>query len=291
MAAGTGTGRGGYRLSTRALTPDYDQHKRGVMAEAAALRPASEPPRVEARGSGPAPLRGPTLFTPDQLVTPAADDDDEVAGPAVSEASGPVRAELPQLLTCLPGPVAVFAERDALLAIDLRRLRSHLVYLRLQRDLIGRRVVAVQGLLAPAVVRRPAEEVGLIVAARAELLSLGVDLDQFGADAVVVRGVPAHLRHCVADADVADLIARIVPWLRMRTREGDRSTVERGLIGAIAATQGSDPAPRLARRWLAELIDAGAALAEVPGLRRWSAAALLAGEGRRAAGREDGAAV
>jgi hypothetical protein len=84
-----------------------------------------------------------------------------------------VRAELPQLLTCLPGPVAVFAERDALLAIDLRRLRSHLVYLRLQRDLIGRRVVAVQGLLAPAVVRRPAEEVALIVAARAELLSAG----------------------------------------------------------------------------------------------------------------------
>jgi DNA mismatch repair protein MutL len=292
MAAGTGAGRGGYRLSTRALTPDYDQHKRGVMAEAAALRPASEPPRVEARGSGPAPLRGPTLFTPDQLVTPGPlEDEEEAAAPVVGEASGPVRAELPQLLTCLPGPVAVFAERDALLAIDLRRLRSHLVYLRLQRDLIGRRVVAVQGLLAPAVVRRPAEEVALIVAARAELLSLGVDLDQFGADAVVVRGVPAHLRHCVADADVADLIARIVPWLRMRTREGDRSTVERGLIGAIAATQGSDPAPRLARRWLAELIDAGAALAEVPGLRRWSAAALLAGEGRRAAGREDGAAV
>ena len=292
MAAGTAAGRGGYRLSTRALTPDYDQHKRGVMAEAAALRPASEPPRVEARGSGPAPLRGPTLFTPDQLVTPGPlEDEEEAAAPVVGEASGPARAELPQLLTCLPGPVAVFAERDALLAIDLRRLRSHLVYLRLQRDLIGRRVVAVQGLLAPAVVRRPAEEVGLIVAARAELLSLGVDLDQFGADAVVVRGVPAHLRHCVADADVADLIARIVPWLRMRTREGDRSTVERGLIGAIAATQGSDPAPRLARRWLAELIDAGAALAEVPGLRRWSAAALLAGEGRRAAGREDGAAV
>jgi hypothetical protein len=53
MSEGTGGSEqvwaGGYRLSTRALTPDYDQHKRGVMAEAAALRPASEPPRVEAR--------------------------------------------------------------------------------------------------------------------------------------------------------------------------------------------------------------------------------------------------
>ncbi len=291
LALGTGSvepGRGGYRLSTRALTPDYDQHKRGVMAEAAALRPASEPSRVEPREPGPAPLRGPSLFTPDQLVTPAPEED-EVATPGSTEPDLPVRAELPQLLTCLPGPVALFAERDALLAIDLRRLRSHLVYLRLQRDLIGRRVVAVQGLLAPAVVRRPAEEVALIVAGRAELLKLGVDLDQFGVDAVVVRGVPAHLRHCVDDADVADLIARIVPWLRMRTREGERATMERGLIGAIAATQGSDPAPRLARRWLAELLDAGAALSEVPGLRRWTATALLADEGRRV--RDDGAVV
>jgi DNA mismatch repair protein MutL len=272
------------------LTPDYDQHKRGVMAEAAALRPASEPPRSELREPVVAPLRGPTLFTPDQLVTPPGDEEDEAPRPGAREAE-PVRPELPQLLTCLPGPVALFAERDTLLAIDLRRLRSHLVYLRLQRDLIGRRLVAVQGLLAPAVVRRPAEEVALIVAGRAELLKLGVDLDQFGADAVVVRGVPAHLRHCVDDADVADLIARIVPWLRMRTREGDRQAMERGLIGAIAATQGSDPAPRLARRWLAELIDAGASLAEVPGLRRWSAAALLGDEGKRLVARADGAVV
>jgi len=293
LAVGTGSDvvRGGYRLSTRALTPDYEQHKRGVMAEAAALRPASEATRVEPREGAAAPLRGPTLFTPDQLVTPLPEEDEAPpSGPG--EQAEPVRAELPQLLTCLPGPVALFAERDALLVIDLRQLRSHLVYLRLQRDLIGRRVVAVQGLLAPAVVRRPAEEVALIVAGRAELLKLGVDLDQFGADAVVVRGVPAHLRHCVDDADVADLIARIVPWLRMRTREGDRQAVERGLIGAIAATQGSDPAPRLARRWLAELIDAGAALSEVPGLRRWSPAALLGVKTElRAVGRDDGAAV
>jgi len=323
-----GTGRGGYRLSTRALAPDYGQHKRGVMAEAAALRPASEPPmlqqqqqqsqqsqqvrdpqasepwqedRVVGRGGGREllALRGaghgpPALFSADQIAAPVAEDIDDV--PAPSDRGVPPREAVPQLLTCLPGPVALFAERDALLAVDLRRLRSHLVYLRLQRDLIGKRVVAVQGLLAPAVVRRPVEEVALIVAARAELLTLGVDLDSFGDDAVVVRGVPAHLRHCVDDADVADLIARIVPWLRVRTRETDTSAVERGLLGAIAATRGADPAPRLARRWLAELLDAGATLTDVPGLRRWTAAALLgetAGVPRRAIalGHDDGAPV
>ncbi len=320
----SGPGRGGYRLSTRALAPDYGQHKRGVMAEAAALRPASEPPMLqqlqqlqqrqgpqapdawpEDRGSGHSDkrellaLRGgasgpPALFSRDQIGAPVPEDMDERRSPG--ERAAPAREGVPQLLTCLPGPVALFAERDALLAIDLRRLRSHLVYLRLQRDLIGKRVVAVQGLLAPAVVRRPVEEVALIVAAQAELLTLGVDLDGFGADAVVVRGVPAHLRHCVDDADVADLIARIVPWLRMRTRETDASAVERGLLGAIAATRGADPAPRLARRWLAELLDAGATLTEVPGLRRWTPGALLgetAGVPRRAMslGHDDGAPV
>jgi DNA mismatch repair protein MutL len=245
------------------------------------------------RGGGHGP---PALFSPDQIGAPVPEDIDDA--PAAGDRAGTAapRDSLPQLLTCLPGPVAVFAERDALLAVDLRRLRSHLVYLRLQRDLIGRRVVAVQGLLAPAVVRRPVEEVALIVSARAELLALGVDLDGFGGDAVVVRGVPAHLRHCVDDADVADLIARIVPWLRMRTRESDASAVERGLLGAIAATRGADPAPRLARRWLAELLDAGATLSEVPGLRRWTPAALLgetAGVPRRAIalGHDDGAAL
>ena len=312
LSMGTGRDRGGYRLSTRALGPDYGQHKRGVMAEAAALRPASEPPmlqqprhedeRAAGRGdsrelmalrtSGHGP---PALFSPDQIGAPVPEDmEDAPAGDRAGTATP--RDSLPQLLTCLPGPVAVFAERDALLAVDLRRLRSHLVYLRLQRDLIGKRVVAVQGLLAPAVVRRPVEEVALILSARAELLALGIDLDGFGDDAVVVRGVPAHLRHCVDDADVADLIARIVPWLRMRTRESDASAVERGLLGAIAATRGADPAPRLARRWLAELLDAGATLAEVPGLRRWTPAALLgetAGVPRMAIalGHDDGAAV
>lgn len=272
---------GGYRLATRALAADYDEHKRGVIAAAAALRPAEARSEVAAE-----PSREPRepeggLFAPALLGLGA----EETAAPvAAREVTGP-RTAGPEFLLCLPGPVAVFAERDALLAIDLRRLRSHLVYLRLQRDLIGRRGVAIQGLLNPAVVHRAAEEVGLIMAAQAELRTLGVDVDRFGDDAVLVRGVPAHLRHCVDDADVGDLVARIVPWLRIRSREADAAAVERGLIGAIATTHGSDPAPRLARRWLAELVEAGATLAEVPGLRRWTAAALL---GSRPSGPESG---
>lgn len=267
---------GAYRLSTRALDSGYDRHKRAVMDAAAALRPDGAAPRPSE------PEREPSSAAlPLALDVPGPRDMREQTGPggqAGAPAAGQQRPDIPALLACLPGPVAVFADRDALLAVDLRRVRSHLVYLRLQRDLVGRRAVAVQGLLSPAVVQRPAADVALIQAARAELLGLGVDLDVFGDDAVVVRGVPAHLRHCVDDADAADLVARIVPWLRIRSGDGDRAARERGLLDAIAATHGGDPAPRLARRWLAELVDAGAALDSVPGIRRWTATALLGGE-------------
>ena len=255
----------GYRLATRALGGGYAEHKRAVMEAAAALRPG------EAPAGAPAPTaEAPALF---ESAAPGPLDMREASGPN----SQPARPDLPALLVCLPGPVAIFAEQGALLAVDLRRIRSHLVYLRLQRDLLGRRVVAVQGLLTPAVVRRPEAEVALLSAARAELLTLGVDLDAFGADAVVVRGVPAHLRHCVDDADAADLVARIVPWLRIRAGDGERAARERGLLDAIATTRGGDPAPRLARRWLAELLEAGATLDAVPGIRRWGASDLLGG--------------
>ncbi|WP_434415469.1 DNA mismatch repair endonuclease MutL [Nannocystis pusilla] len=267
---------GAYRLSTRALDHGYDRHKRAVMDAAAALRPDGAAPR-----SAEPERDASSSALPLALDVPGPRDMREQSGPggqAGTPAAAPQRPDIPALLACLPGPVAVFADRDALLAVDLRRVRSHLVYLRLQRDLVGRRAVAVQGLLSPAVVQRPAADVALIQAARAELLGLGVDLDVFGDDAVVVRGVPAHLRHCVDDADAADLVARIVPWLRIRSGDGDRAARERGLLDAIAATHGGDPAPRLARRWLAELVDAGAALDSVPGIRRWTATALLGGE-------------
>ena len=91
----------------------------------------------------------------------------------------------------------------------------------------------------------------------------GIDLDAFGDDAIVVRGVPAHLRNCIDDADVTDLIERVIPWLRLRTREAGEVSAERAqqrrreVLNAIAETRGGDPAPRLARRWIGELLELG----------------------------------
>ncbi len=201
----------------------------------------------------------------------AADPSEEVAGRV-----------LPRLLTCLPGPVAIYldpaasAGEPSLLAIDLRALRSHLVLGRLMRDLKASRSLAVQRLLQPVVVACPADDVRLCIEGKEELLGLGVDLDAFGGDAVVVRGVPAHLRTCLEDADVIDLIARVIPWLRLRSSDRQRAEPQ-ALLSAMAASAARDPAARLAKRWIAELVEAGESLDEVPGVRRWTAAALLGG--------------
>jgi hypothetical protein len=94
-----------------------------------------------------------------------------------------------------------------------------------------------------------------------------------------IRAVPAALQSCVDDADLSDLIERLLPWLGMRDREGhsDEARPEVAL-GVIADTRDRrDPAPLLARRWMEEVLADKGELDQVPGLRRWSALELVRG--------------
>ncbi len=278
-----------YRLGTRALDPSYGAHKREVRAAASELRGTREF-EVPVQSGPLRPVIGP-LFA--DITMPIEDDvdldseeEDDGRDHTVEEVAGEVEGgrALPRLLTCLPGPVAIYVDPAAvggepsLLAVDLRALRSHLVFGRLMRDLKASRSLAVQRLLHPVVVACPADDVRLCAEGKEELLELGVDLDAFGGDAVVVRGVPAHLRTCLEDADVIDLIARVIPWLRLRSSDRQRAEPQ-ALLSAMAASAARDPAARLAKRWIAELVEAGESLDEVPGVRRWTAATLLGGGG------------
>jgi DNA mismatch repair protein MutL len=180
------------------------------------------------------------------------------------------RDEGPLYLGCLPGPVGLFRVQDDLLAVDLRALRSHLLHLRLREDLGGSGALA-QALLQPAVVSLPAADVASVREGAGDLSRLGLVLEAFGDEAVLVRAVPATLRGCIEEPDAADLVARVLPWLRVRGRAPDLSPV----AAALAQTGGADPAPRLARRWLAEVLERGESLSRVPGVRRWTAADLV----------------
>jgi DNA mismatch repair protein MutL len=233
----------GYRLGTRAYAGDYATQKQELKRELEGLRQ-----RLPSR--------------------------DGASVPAPAEATEPVPAG-PELLTCLPGPVAVFQDGDELLVVDLLELRAHLVYRRLSQDLGGEGVVA-QGLLVPVVIKCEPDDIDLVEASSDKLRALGLDVERFGTDAVAVRAVPAQLRHCVADADVGDLFARVLPWLRLSKSSDARPDAT--VLAAIARTRGPDPAPRLARRWIRELSEDGT-LHAAPGVRRLTVAELM-GDGR-----------
>ncbi|MEX1363229.1 MAG: DNA mismatch repair endonuclease MutL [Nannocystaceae bacterium] len=233
----------GYRLRTRAAGEGYSHRRDDLREQAQVLRQA---------------------WLDDRAPEPSA--------PAIPKPVDPG----PQYIGCLPGPVGLFLAADELLAVDLRALRGHLVLRRLRRDLGGGEVAA-QGLLEPVVVRLPSADVRCCERGRTALSRIGVHLEAFGDDAVLVRAVPASLRGCVEQPDVSDLVARVLPWLRMRKADDDEPASADELLGAmqaVARTQGPDPAPRLARRWLRELLEEGVALHDVPGLRRWTGAEL-----------------
>ncbi|MCH9679811.1 MAG: DNA mismatch repair endonuclease MutL [Deltaproteobacteria bacterium] len=203
--------------------------------------------------------------------------DDRAADPQAPTAptSAPVDPG-PEYLGCLPGPVGLFTIEGELLAVDLRALRSHLVLMRLRKDL-GDGEIAAQGLLEPVVVKLPADDVRQCERGRQALSRLGVHLEVFGDDAVIVRAVPASLRHCVGAPDVADLLARMLPWLRLRDDSTPDSAALAEAMAVMSQTDAPDPAPRLARRWLRDLVEEGARLDQIPGLQRWSPSALTHG--------------
>ncbi len=177
----------------------------------------------------------------------------------------------PELLDCLPGPVALMRWEDALLAVDLRVLRTHLLRRRLLAELGGGKVVG-QALLVPAVVQLGAADIAVIERARAELDTLGLVVDPFGEDAVVVRTIPAQLRRCVDELDAAAVLARVLPYLRARRRDEIGADEAAGVLaecvpGTVAA--------RFARGFMREAMASGLAIEDIPGVRRWTPSALL----------------
>ncbi|KIG15099.1 DNA mismatch repair protein MutL [Enhygromyxa salina] len=285
-------GGGGYRLGTRAAGGDYRANKQEFRSDVERLRASLTPvDRDRARGAATLPFdEGGHADPLAQRRLDRAGHSDEAAPEPDSEPRP--EQEGPRLLTCLPGAVALFEFRGELLVADLRRIRAHLVRRRLLSELAattkdGR--APAQGLLQPVVVPRVADDRQQLLAAGEALARLGLELEGFGDDAVLVRAVPAVLPSLLDAEEVGRLLDRLMPWLRMRGHADVPEAEREGFVEAVAehaSARSIDVNPRVAKRWLADLLadlpardrpsHAGqSALDQLPGLRRWSATELL----------------
>ncbi|MGP1396488.1 MAG: DNA mismatch repair endonuclease MutL [Inquilinaceae bacterium] len=212
----------GHRTSTTVGTAAL-----GAMRPAAGTRagwgsPPPSPARASAAVQHQAPLGQPSV-RPGFAETPA---------PAF-EGSSPVqdasaqRFPLGAARAQLHSTYIVAQTESGVVIIDQHAAHERLVYERMKADWVDG-TVAVQGLLLPVIVELPETDCDRLAERAAELARLGLELERFGAGAVVVRGVPALL----GQADIAGLVRDLADELA----EWDRATTLRDRLDAVCST-------------------------------------------------------
>jgi DNA mismatch repair protein MutL len=136
---------------------------------------------------------------------------------------------------------------QSLVIVDQHAAHERLVYERMKAALANGGV-ARQGLLIPEVVALDADEVAALEDAAAELAEVGLVLEGFGAEAVIVRETPALLGPTDVQGLVRDLAADLV---------GDRSRAPlRARLEAVCSTLACHGSVRAGRRLSADEMNA-----------------------------------
>ncbi len=108
---------------------------------------------------------------------------------------------------------------DGMMVIDQHALHERILYEEL-RSRLARGSVESQRLLAPEPVELSAAEVALLAEHTDLLAQLGLDVEHFGGDTVIVRSIPAMLPHVVPDRLVRDLAEHLRTQPLPPTRDG-----------------------------------------------------------------------
>lgn len=172
---------------------------------------------------------------------PGVDDrDPALAAPAPGHPLGAARAQIHETYI-------VAQTVDGLVVVDQHAAHERLVYERMKQALAEGPVRA-QGLLLPEVVELPETAVDRLAARAGELQELGLELEPFGAGAVVVRAVPALL----GQADVKGLVRDLADELAAF----DQTTTLRERLDAVCATMSCHGSVRAGRRLTVEEMNA-----------------------------------
>ena len=137
--------------------------------------------------------------------------------------------------------------RDGLILVDQHAAHERIVYERLKADL-REGGVRRQVLLLPEIVELEPPELRRLLARAAELQELGLALEPFGGDAVLVREVPAMLGVAAAAGLVRDLASDLA--------ELGEGTVLREALERVAATMACHGSVRSGRRLSLEEMNA-----------------------------------
>jgi len=143
---------------------------------------------------------------------------------------------------------------DVLYLLDKHAAHERILYERM--DKTG--AAGAQQLLAPVSVTLSAEEKNALLQAREQLLATGLEVEDFGGNAVLVRAVPAD----IAPGDVADLAVELGRRLALNARDSTSEKREWVLhsMACRAAVKGGDKTPAAELLLLAKQIISG----EVP---------------------------
>jgi DNA mismatch repair protein MutL len=140
------------------------------------------------------------------------------SGPAAASSETPAAAhERPLDPELAPGALKaiqvhdsyLIAEtEDGMMVIDQHALHERILYEELRQRVASGKAES-QGLLVPEPVHLSADEAAAILEHRALLAELGLDVEPFGGDTVLVRGTPVMLPHLTPERLVRDLAEHV----------------------------------------------------------------------------------
>lgn len=164
-------------------------------------------------------------------------------------AEHPLGAAVAQVLDTY---VIAVAADGSLVLVDQHAAHERLTHERLREQFLGGTVTA-QRLLVPDVVELPRLQVELLVARQAMLSRLGIEIEAFGGDAVLVRALPAMLN----SSDAVGLLRDLADELEAdESGNPDEMPSLDGKLDAVIARMACHGSIRAGRRLTREEMDA-----------------------------------
>ena len=146
---------------------------------------------------------------------------------------------------------------DGLAIVDQHALHERIIFNEI-RDRLGKAPLESQRLLIPAVVNLSKAEAALILSEKDALAELGVEVSEFGKDAVAINALPAVLGQCGPESVLHDFLAEF-SGDKKDTPVAERRLAAAKMIACKAAVKAGD---RLTESEMRSLLDKGKGIAE-----------------------------